>query len=196
MALGSLRSDFRTFARQSSAPAQIVARLSTGFYEEFHGSLYVTCIVGTFDLAARTLTYANAGHPAGIVSGGNGSRYMNRGGPPAGLLPDVEFEQDLIELRAGDVCLLVTDGVTEALEGDISLERELEMARARPGAGAAELCHEVITRALNGHGPRDVLDWDDDRTVVVVTVSTTRTDAITPDDDESLEGQLPKLGAA
>jgi sigma-B regulation protein RsbU (phosphoserine phosphatase) len=171
MALGSLRSAFRTLARQSSDPARIVTQLSTVLYEEWLGSPYVTCVVGTFDLTARTVTYTNAGHPPGIVAGSDGIRHLNRGGPAAGLLPDAQFDQELVSLRSGDVCLLVSDGVTEALEGEAPLERDLaaSTARHRP-VSAAELCQTVMARALRGRGPRGVPEWDDDRTVVVLKV--------------------------
>ena len=172
MVLGSLRSAFRGFARQSADPARIVAQLSTVLYEEWSGSPYVTCLVATFDLTARTVTYTNAGHPPGIVVGRHGTHHLSRGGPPAGLLPDAQFDQDRLQLHVGDVCLLVTDGVTEALEGDIPLEHDLEASRDRHGArSAAALCQAVMARALAGHGPPDTKDWDDDRTVVVATVA-------------------------
>jgi phosphoserine phosphatase RsbU/P len=172
MALGSLRSAFRAFARQSRDPARIVAQLSMALYEEWLGSPYVTCLVCTFDLTARTVTYTNAGHPPGIVIERGGIRHLNRGGPPAGLFPNATFDKERFQLHPGDVCLLVTDGVTEALEGDTSLERDLEVSRERDSpAHAIELCQAVMARALSGHGPREAQEWDDDRTVVVVKVS-------------------------
>jgi serine phosphatase RsbU (regulator of sigma subunit) len=171
MALGSLRSEFRALARQTSDPARIVAQLSTVLYEEWLGSPYVTCLVGMFDLTACTVTYANAGHPPGIVVGPSGIRHMDRGGPPAGLFPHAEFDQERLQLHAGDACLLVTDGVTEALEGDAPLERSLEASDECHGVrSAAALCQAVMARALSGRGPFGDLSWDDDRTVVVVKV--------------------------
>jgi sigma-B regulation protein RsbU (phosphoserine phosphatase) len=177
MALGSLRSAFRAFARQSSNPARIVAQLSAVLHEEWLGSPYVTCLVGTFDLTARTLTYTNAGHPPGIVAGRYGTRHLNEGGPPVGLLPDAQFDQQLVLLHGGDTCLLVTDGVTEALEGDAPLERDVEASRERHGS-AEELCQAVMARALSGQGPRETQGWDDDRTVVVVKVLTSDGDEL------------------
>ena len=171
MALGSLRSAFRAVARQCADPARIVSDLSDVLYEEWLGSLYVTCLVGTFDLTARTLTYTNAGHPPGIVAGYHGIRHLNQGGPPAGLIPGAQFDQEWLQLHVGDACLLVTDGVTEALEGDTALERYLEPSPGRYIAGsAAELCQTVMARALSGRGPLGPNEWDDDRTVVVVKV--------------------------
>ena len=171
MALGSLRSEFRALARDSSQPARILTQLSRVLYEEWRGSPYVTCFVGTFDLQARSLTYTNAGHPPGTVAGRGGIRYLNRGGPPAGLLADAEFDHERLQLNAGDACLLVTDGVTEAIDGDAPLEQDLEAWREHDGGvSAAALCEAVMARALSGHGPHGAEEWDDDRTVVVVTV--------------------------
>jgi serine phosphatase RsbU (regulator of sigma subunit) len=171
MALGTLRSAFRAVVRESSEPAQIVAQLSTTLHGEWSGSPYVTCIVAALDVKERTLTYTNAGHPAGIVVGRRAAQHLTRGGPPVGLLPGVQFEQERIALQAGDVCLLVSDGVTEALEGDEPVERDVVASIQRHTApSAADLCDAVMARARAGHGPVGILQWEDDRTVVVVTL--------------------------
>jgi serine phosphatase RsbU (regulator of sigma subunit) len=171
MALGSLRSAFRTLARQSSDPARIVTQLSADLYDDWRGALYVTCFVATFDLRQRTITSTNAGHPPAIVKGRGGVRFLRRGGPPAGLFRDTTFERESLQLHVGDACFIVTDGVTEALHGDGLLERTLNRLPLRHGSGdAARLCQAVMTRALAGHGPSDATEWDDDRTVVVATI--------------------------
>ncbi len=175
MALGSFRTAFRTIARQSSDPARLVTHLSTVLFEEWRGAPYVTCIVATFDLAARTLTYVNAGHPAGIVAGRSGVRHLDRGGPPAGLLQNSSFDQARLQLQDGDVCLLVSDGVTEALEGGAPIERVLATSLdCRGAASADELCQLVMASALASDGPVGLYDWNDDRTVVVVRVCESR----------------------
>jgi len=168
MALGSLRSTFRALARQQLAPAQILGQLSTAFFEEWHGMPYVTCIVAAFDLRAHTLLYSNAGHPPGLLFGAIRTGHLDRGGPPAGLLSKATFDQELLNVRPGDICLLVSDGLTEALDG-VPLEDRLRAAKLR-GGSAEELCESLMTQALRGQGPSGADEWDDDRTVVVMTV--------------------------
>jgi serine phosphatase RsbU (regulator of sigma subunit) len=174
MALGSLRSTFRTLARRRLQPAEIVTQLSAAFAEEWCGAPYVTCIVMAFDRRARTVTYTNAGHPRGILVGSDGVRYLDRGGPPAGLLSNAEFDQEVLTVHTGDTCLLVTDGVTEALEGTPSLEQDLVTA-TRSQARTAEVCEAVMARAVAGRGPSGNPEWDDDRTVFVVRVRDSHT---------------------
>lgn len=171
MALGSLRSIFRTLARDRAEPAGLVARLSDALCDEWAGSPYVTCIVARVETRDRRLTYTNAGHPAGLIVGRASNRLLGRGGPPAGLLQGAQFEQDTIELQAGDVCVLVTDGVTEALEGVATPAIERLVAAARDRDGAAGICDAVMTHARQGQGPRGVDHWTDDRTVVVIATS-------------------------
>ena len=168
MALGSLRSTFRALARQRLAPAKILDQLSTTFLEDWQGVPYVTCIVAAFDLRAHTLVYSNAGHPPGVLLGPTQTRHLDRGGPPAGLLASANFDQELLTIHAGDICLLVSDGVTEAIDG-VPLEHRLRAAKVR-GGSAEELCESVMTQALRGDGPSGDAAWQDDRTVVVVTV--------------------------
>jgi serine phosphatase RsbU (regulator of sigma subunit) len=168
MALGSLRSTFRALVRQQLGPAQVLEQLSTAFLDDWQGTPYLTCIVAAFNLRAHTLVYSNAGHPPGILLGPAGTRYLDRGGPPAGLLPGVTFNQELLTMHAGDICLLVSDGVTEALDG-VPLEDRLKNADGQDGS-AKRLCESVMSQAVRGRGPSGDPDWDDDRTVVVMTV--------------------------
>lgn len=167
MALGVLRSTFRALAKQRLQPAQIVTELSGVLLEEWQGEPYVTCIVVTLDLRTSTLTYANAGHPPGMFFGSQGIRRLDRGGPPAGLMPHARFEQEQLRITVGDACLLVTDGVTEAVESTARLESDFVTSLAT-GIGAVSLCDALLARALSGPGPSDVPNWDDDRTVVVM----------------------------
>jgi sigma-B regulation protein RsbU (phosphoserine phosphatase) len=168
MVLGSLRSAFRALARQTSDPARIVTQLSAALYDDWRGALYVTCFVATFDLRQRTVTSTNAGHPPAIVKGRGGLRFLRKGGPPAGLFRDTTFERESLQLHTGDACLIVTDGVTESLDDEDPLERNLDRFGLWHSTGdAARLCQMVMARALAGHGPSDAADWDDDRTVVV-----------------------------
>jgi sigma-B regulation protein RsbU (phosphoserine phosphatase) len=171
MAIGSLRAMFRTLARDSQEPASLAAGLSAAVRDEWHGAPYVTCIIARFETYEHRLTYTNAGHPPGILLGTRTSRSLNRGGPPAGLLPTAQFEQEIIELQAGDICLFVSDGVTEALEDSPQPVLDVIVTTAREhSSSATSICHAVMARAQEGLGPPGVPQWDDDRTVVVVTV--------------------------
>jgi serine phosphatase RsbU (regulator of sigma subunit) len=171
MALTMLRSTFRTLARDGPPPAELARRLAAALYDEWLGTPYVTCIIGRFDTTSHRLTYTNAGHPPGVVLGVKGPRRLTHGGPPLGLLQDASFQEETLALEAGDACVMVTDGITEAL--DESARSPVDIIAERVSAhahSATAVCHAVMSLGLHRKGPNGVEQWEDDRTVVVVTV--------------------------
>jgi hypothetical protein len=168
MALALLRFTFRQLARETSSPAVLAARMSKTLYDEWHGSPYVTCIIARIELQERTLTYANAGHPAGLLFRDYGDLELREGGMPLGLFGDTPFDEARLELAAGDVCVFMTDGITEAFDERSPVRAVVTgIVRGRPRR-AADICDAIMARAGDGHSPQDVDDWTDDRTVVVV----------------------------
>lgn len=91
---------------------QLASRYTSG-----NGS-FVTGFYGVFDEHARTLTYANAGHPSPLWKRANSSTVeelpSDHSGLPLGIMDDVEFGRQSVELSPGDVVLLYTDGISEA----------------------------------------------------------------------------------
>ena len=112
---------FRTFARETRDPAELLTRVSKEIYAENAGGSYLTCLLVRINSAARTMMYTNAGHPAGLMVGPSGRRFLLRGGPPAGLFPETAYESEVLPIVPGDLGVIVTDGITEAIdEGDVA----------------------------------------------------------------------------
>ena len=172
MALTLLRSTFRRVARDTVSPAELASRMSDALLDEWHGSPYVTAIVAQIDTMSRTLTYTNAGHPKAILVRDGTSSELAEGGPPLGLLNGARFNEGTLTLLPGDVCVLVTDGISEAFDDELRPwdSTLLELLRKAPQS-AEQLCAALISEAQEGPGPRGVDDWTDDRTVIVLEVS-------------------------
>jgi serine phosphatase RsbU (regulator of sigma subunit) len=172
--LSSLKALFRTFARDSADPAAIAERLSASLHEEYRGLPYATAIVARFETAPGRLAYVNAGHPVGhLLRSGRVTALLEPGGPPLGLLPGASYATTTVELSPGDVGVLVTDGITEALEsGPATLAQVLGASAERPVAerSPAAVCDDLLRAAAAGGGPAGVTGWQDDRTVFVFAV--------------------------
>lgn len=171
MALSTLRAAFRYLVRSEQGPAQLLTRLSDALREQWSGTPYLTAIVALVDPEAGTLEYANAAHPSGTVVGPAGTRLLVSLGPPAALLPESVYDARTVAIGPGDMCVFVSDGVTEALGDAAPAGIESVMRTSAVGPGAAQVvCESLMTAALRAAGPDGVSDWDDDRTVVVMTV--------------------------
>jgi len=171
VAMGSCRTLFRQLAHDTDDPARLVAQLSEALLEEHGGAPYLTCILARLDLAARSVSWVNAGHPAGVVVARGSHQSLAATGPPAGLLPGAGYEAGSLRLSPGEALVLVTDGVTEALDGDGRVEERLARAVAPPRPrGAQAICDQLMRLARAGR--ERVLGGipQDDRTVVVVTL--------------------------
>ncbi|MCK4806380.1 MAG: SpoIIE family protein phosphatase, partial [Candidatus Aegiribacteria sp.] len=72
---------------------------------------------GVLDLDSGKLTYVNAGHnPPLLVKREGESHWLDKGGLIMGLSTQARYEHGTVELESGDVLILYTDGLTEAMD--------------------------------------------------------------------------------
>jgi sigma-B regulation protein RsbU (phosphoserine phosphatase) len=164
----SAHSLFRTLARQTVHPAELLTRVSREIYAENAGGSYLTCVVVCVNSATRTLMYANAGHPAGVMVGPPGRRLLSRGGPPAGLFAETVYESEVVSVEPGDLGVIVSDGITESIDEDgVSAVDVLDrrIGSLTEPRTPERVCDALMDMAQRDPGPRGVANWQDDRTV-------------------------------
>jgi sigma-B regulation protein RsbU (phosphoserine phosphatase) len=170
LVMASARALFRQIARNTDRPDEILARLGRELWEEHGGVPYLAGVLARLDIEARLVSWANAGHPAALLVRGTEPRALRATGPPAGLLPEAQYEAKEERLVPGDTLVLVSDGITEALEAGGRVEERIAWTAAqRRSRGPQAVCDRVMRLAASGRGPAGIAGWADDRTVVVVT---------------------------
>jgi sigma-B regulation protein RsbU (phosphoserine phosphatase) len=133
--------------------------------------VFVTAFYGILDPASGALTYCNAGHtPPYILSAQNTDqvRALPRTGMPLGIEADATWKSETVRLGPGDVLLLYTDGITEALDEQgefFRSERLLEVVQANLGRPAREIQDALLAEVhqFMGHRPQF-----DDITLLIV----------------------------
>jgi serine phosphatase RsbU (regulator of sigma subunit) len=171
--LSSLKMLFRTIARDTCDPASIAQRVSQALLEEHQGTQYLTAIAARLENDPPRLTYVNAGHPSGYLLRDGAMLTLDSNGPPMGLLPETRFVAASVALAPGDLGVLFTDGISEALEsGPVTLHQALSDVREVPTAERSpdEICDRLLRAAAAGGGPIGVDGWQDDRTVLAFAV--------------------------
>lgn len=134
---------------------------------------FVTMIYAVYDAKARTLHYANAGHPQPLIRGTDGVIRTDDhpgAGMPLGIMADAAYGTREVQLRPGEALVLYTDGITEAFDADNRMFGEARLFEAiRRGASSACACPDAITSAIiEDVGNFAGLDSrSDDRTLVV-----------------------------
>jgi serine phosphatase RsbU (regulator of sigma subunit) len=159
--------EFRRLLADRLAPAEVLEHLDALLCREFGDTgLFITAGVCHFYLDERVLRYSGAGHPAAFVvpAGGGPLRRLESRNPLLGVgLGAVKgFAQDEVPVGAGDLAVLYTDGVTEAVAADGEmfgierLEALLEAARGESADAVADRIVEEIRRFAAGRFADDV----------------------------------------
>ena len=80
------------------------------------GRRFTTAFIAEFDFKSGTMSYINAGHNYPIIRRpGGGFERCETGGLPFGIDSEAEYEAGKTRLDPGDLLLVFTDGVTEAV---------------------------------------------------------------------------------
>jgi sigma-B regulation protein RsbU (phosphoserine phosphatase) len=98
-------------------PNEVLCNLNETFPLDVDTQQFFTIFYGILHLPSLRLTYAMAGHPRPYRVGAKTIEMLEGGGPPIGFLDEVEFEQYVVQLEAGDRLLVYTDGISEAMNG-------------------------------------------------------------------------------
>jgi sigma-B regulation protein RsbU (phosphoserine phosphatase) len=124
-----------------TSPAEVARRLNREFPLIERSGQFFTFLYGILDVETRVVRYVKAGHPGPIVVSRDGIRCLEKGGGiPIGILPDAEYEEEQLELSAGDSLVFYTDGVLETLSVQrevFGLDRMIQSI-AEAGGGIAE----------------------------------------------------------
>lgn len=103
---------------------ELAAKMNRFLYRSTRSSSYATFFYAQVDEESRQLRYVNAGHnPPYLLrradGNPNGSMLqideLSTGGMIIGMFPQVSYEEAIVDLRTGDILVIFTDGVTEAL---------------------------------------------------------------------------------
>ncbi len=115
LVMASVRSALRVYADGLGPLDQIVARVNRQLCRDTLPHEFATLFYGVFSADARSLTYCNAGHDPPLLVRDGQIRRLTTGGMLLGTKCDAAYQFALVDLQPGDVVLLYTDGVVDAL---------------------------------------------------------------------------------
>jgi sigma-B regulation protein RsbU (phosphoserine phosphatase) len=149
-----LRASLRAATHIGYAPHISMSKVNYLLWESIERNQFVTAFYGILDAANRTVAYSNAGHNPPFLMEVDGTvHFEERGGVPLGMFRDTRYYEFFATIEPGQVLVLYTDGVTEA------------MNRAREEYGrdrlveAVRQCRHLGAREMIDFIHRDVLNW-------------------------------------
>ncbi len=96
----------------------LMARINEDLYDDFTDvGMFATAFVGCFDPSSRAFTYANGGHsPVIYRPAGGPAHLLMADGTAVGVLPLSLCEEQCLLLGPGDLLVIATDGLCEAVD--------------------------------------------------------------------------------
>jgi sigma-B regulation protein RsbU (phosphoserine phosphatase) len=155
--MAELKGLMLALSHNEPSPRQLLVDVNRRLAEHFDNRSFITMTYAVIDLDRRTLTVARAGHtPLIIVSGGR-STIVTPDGMVLGLrLPGarLRFDELLAEhhqsIGVGDVIVMYTDGITEAMDaaGELFGQEALAAVIERHADGSAAGIRECVVREV------------------------------------------------
>ncbi len=129
---------------------------------------FATLFYGELDFVNHTITYCNAGHDAPISILQKKIIRLNEGGLLMGCFDFAEYEQVSKRIESGELLLIYSDGITEAMNAsnlEFGEEKLLDILKSNLNLSAKELTEKIIAE-VKSHSSR--VEQSDDITLMVI----------------------------
>ncbi len=138
-------------------------------YENTDMDKFITAFAAIY-YPDHSLAFVNAGHEPPLWIRANGEvEHLSDGGPLLGIIPDASYDASYITLAPGDLVIMYTDGVTEAMGesmDEYTEKRLLDMALTNQHHSASTLTELIQNDIQQFTGPVEMLS--DDRTLIII----------------------------
>jgi len=164
--MAELRGSLRAIACRNSDVGEILGYTNNVVLDDMEEGRFVTLNICRLHPALKTLVYSSAGHVPAYILDANGAvkHVLESTGPPLGLFAGYNYPiSETIRIEAGEILVLVTDGVLENENSDevpFGAERALAYIRSHSGesagAIASGLCRAVAAYSRGAARTDDV----------------------------------------
>ncbi|HEX4746428.1 MAG TPA: SpoIIE family protein phosphatase [Gaiellaceae bacterium] len=150
--MGQLRNALRAFSIDGLKPASVLAKLDR-LASDALDTTFATVVYAAVDMEEGILRFASAGHPPPVVARPDGRVDIldESRGLPVGTGLGPKYRQSAVELPAGSVVVLYSDGLVERRGSSIDEGLESLVAAVREAPLDSErLLEHVLERILSG----------------------------------------------
>ncbi|MCX8028667.1 MAG: SpoIIE family protein phosphatase [Brevinematales bacterium] len=144
-----IRSITRTVASLDKDANIVLSQLNNSLSGDIVEDRYATAFYCVLDAERKILNFSNAGHGPLLLFRNKSKEFelLDTEGMPVGIMPGVEYGQDFVILDKGDIGVLYTDGITEAMNDvhDLyGLERLKDVVYKNHELTAKEITEKVL----------------------------------------------------
>ncbi len=157
LTMAQLLAEFRLRAREFESPAAVLEALNRDLSERAQRGMFCTLCYLVLELPTGQYRSANAGHLPCLHTGREGAAFIcEASGPPVGIVPMAQWQDEAGVLAPGDSVLLYTDGIIEARKMSTQIATENGQ-----GLAPAEYGQDAVAQVAAAHAnapPRMLID--------------------------------------
>jgi phosphoserine phosphatase RsbU/P len=170
LAIGILR---ELVHNNESSPAEMLSQLNERLLAARLDARYIAMQFAIYDAALRELAIANAGGTLPLLVRNGKVTEINVTGMPLGLLPEAEYEDQMLTLIPGDVVVFASDGIHESMNPDqeeFGIDRlKLLLSTVAPADPGYTVAQRIVKATDEHAGPGR--PPHDDRTLLILRVT-------------------------
>jgi len=167
-----MREAFLRYSIAGLTPREVLTRMNRAARADFSPGMFASCFLVRFEEQNRRLRFANAGHNYPLLIKKDRVLELDTTGFAMGISEEGNYGEGVVDLEAGDILFLYTDGIAElrgkADDQFLGTEGICAMLQQNRGLPVKSLEREVenIMRSHAGAPP-----WDDDATFFIVKIA-------------------------
>jgi len=168
--MANLQAMLHVLTPTSESLSDATSRINDIIYKNTPSDKFISFFWSRYSHETRTLTYTNAGHnpPLLLRSGSGEADLLAEGGVLLGAMPSmIPYKSADVTLQKGDIVVMYTDGVTEALdetEEEYGEERLQKCLLCNASLSARDILNAILEDVKLFTGNR----YSDDITIVVL----------------------------
>jgi sigma-B regulation protein RsbU (phosphoserine phosphatase) len=148
----NLHASVRAHVESDSQLPLVMARLNRSIHRAVHGERFITLVLIAIDRSTGDMRYVNAGHnPPFLLRASGEAEQLSVGGLLLGMFPEASYEDAAVRMEPGDILVLYSDGVTEAMDeenGEFGEERLVAFLKKNRAMDPEQLV-EALIRAVH-----------------------------------------------
>ena len=166
---------FISETKHSGSPAEVLTRLNGSVYHHSQRGHFVAFLFMVLDLEKKMATFSNAGQMKPLLRTSDDVLWLDSIGVtfPLGMTESTAYQDRTVALHTGDVLILLTDGLTEAMNASMEMFGNERLAEFIKRLAVNNLSAQQIADAINKdiHTFVGIAPQHDDMTMVVVKVT-------------------------
>lgn len=143
-------------------PAEVAYELNRRFPMEDQNELFFTMLYGVLNVETLEFRFVSAGHdPVVHVPRGGTPTLLEGSNMAIGWVEDMEYDEEVVTVQPGDRLYLYSDGVPEAMDGELNqftmkqMMEMIELGQSQSLDDSVSLLLKSVQRWCAKNGPKD-----------------------------------------